>query len=44
LEPLTITLEEAIPLIQEKLELEKNKYIKEFDYEKEKIQILNGPY
>ena len=44
LDPLTITLEEAIPLIQEKLELEKNKYIKEFEYEKEKIQILNGPY
>ena len=34
------TLEEAIPLIQEKLELEKNKYINEFVYEKEKIQIL----
>jgi DNA topoisomerase-1 len=24
--------------------LEKNKYINEFVYEKEKIQILNGPY
>jgi len=44
LDPLTITLEEAIPLIQEKLELEKNKHINEFEYEKEKIQILNGPY
>ena len=44
LDPLTITLEDAIPLIQGKLELEKNKYINEFEYDKEKIQILNGPY
>lgn len=44
LDPFSITLEEAIPMIQEKMEVEKNKYINEFDYEKEKIQVLNGPY
>ena len=44
LDPFSITLEEAIPMIQEKMEAEKNKYINEFDYEKEKIQALNGPY
>ena len=33
-----------VELERQKLELEKNKYIKEFKYEKEKIQILNGPY
>ena len=44
LSPMTITLEQAIPLIQEKMEKEKNKYINEFDYEKNKIQILNWPY
>ncbi len=44
LDPFSITLEEAIPMIQEKMEAEKNKYINEFDYEKEKIQVLNGPY
>jgi hypothetical protein len=38
---MTITLEQAIPLIQEKMEKEKNKYINEFEYEKNKIQILN---
>lgn len=31
-------------MIEQKLELEANKNINEFDYEKEKIQILNGPY
>ncbi len=44
LDPFSISLEEAIPMIQEKMEAEKNKYINEFDYEKEKIQVLNGPY
>lgn len=44
LDPFSITLEEAIPMIQEKMEAEKNKYINEFNYEKEKIQVLNGPY
>ena len=44
LEPLSITLEEAIPLVQEKIALDANKYINEFIHEKEKIEILNGPY
>lgn len=44
LDPFSITLDEAIPMIQEKIAAEKNKYINEFDYEKEKIQVLNGPY
>lgn len=44
LDPFSISLEEAIPMIQKKIEAEKNKYINEFDYEKEKIQVLNGPY
>ncbi len=44
LEPLSITLEEAIPLVQEKITLDANKYINEFTHEKEKIEILNGPY
>lgn len=44
LDPFSITLDEAIPLIQSKLELEANKYIHEYSYEKEKIQVLNGPY
>lgn len=41
LDPFSITLEEAIPMIQAKIELEANKNINAFDYEKEKIQILN---
>lgn len=41
LDPFSITLEEAIPLVQAKLELEANKYIHEYEYEKEKIQVLN---
>ena len=44
LDPFSISLAEAIPLIQHKLEIEKNKNISEFEYEKEKIQILNWPY
>jgi topoisomerase IA-like protein len=44
LDPFSISFDEAIVLIQKKQELEKNKYINEFVYEKEKIQILNGPY
>lgn len=44
LDPFSITLEDAIPMIQQKMEFEKNKYINAFEYEKEKIQILNGPY
>lgn len=41
LDPFSITLEEAIPMIEQKIQLEANKNINEFLYEKEKIQILN---
>lgn len=47
LEPISITLEESIPLIDAKLEFESNKYINEFDNNGKKIEILNwryGPY
>ena len=44
LDPYTITLEDAIPLIQKKLEFERNKNIKQLEYDGEKIEILNGPY
>jgi len=40
----TITLEEAIPLIDAKLELEKNKFINSFEYNKKTIEILRGMY
>ena len=40
----TITLEQAIPLIEKKIETEKNKNIQAFDYEKDKIYVLNGMY
>ena len=36
----TITLEEAIPLIEENIEKEKNKYVADWG----DIQIINGPY
>jgi len=44
LEYTTITLEEAIPLIEAKLEVDKNKNINSFDYNGKKIEILNGMY
>lgn len=47
LEPISITLEESIPLIQNKIEFEANKYINEFENDWKKIEILNwryGPY
>ena len=44
LDPHTITLEQAIPIIQKKLEFENNKNINQFGYEWEKIEVLNGPY
>lgn len=44
LEPISITLEEAIPLIEAKLEFEANKYINEFDNKDKKIEILNGRF
>lgn len=40
----TITLEEAIPLIDAKLELDKNKFINSFEYNKKTIEILRGMY
>ncbi|MBD0332942.1 MAG: type I DNA topoisomerase [Chitinophagaceae bacterium] len=41
-DPYSITLEEAIPVIQEKRKAKEERTIKVF--EKEKIQILRGPY
>lgn len=41
-DPYEVTLEEAIPIIVEKREAKEKKTIKVF--EKEKIQVLNGPY
>jgi len=43
-DPYTITTERAIELVKDKLEFEKNKYIKEYDHKKGKIEILNGRY
>lgn len=40
----TITLEQAIPLIEKKIETEKNKNIQAFDWEGDKIYVLNGMY
>jgi len=44
LDPHTITLEQAIPIIQKKLDFENNKNINQFEHEWEKIEVLNGPY
>ena len=44
LDPHTITLEQAIPIIQKKLEFENNKNINQFEHQWEKIEVLNGPY
>jgi DNA topoisomerase-1 len=44
LDPYTITLEQSIPLIQQKIEKENNKYIHEFTHEWKKIEVLNGMY
>jgi DNA topoisomerase-1 len=41
-DPMKITEEEALDLYQKKLEVEKNKYIQQF--EKSGINIINGPY
>jgi DNA topoisomerase-1 len=40
----SITLEEAIQLIEEKKKADANKYIHRFDYNGEEIQVLNGMY
>ena len=42
LDPYTITLEDAIPLIQAKLDREKSTI--QFEYEGEKIELKEGPY
>src|SRR4029077_11816064 len=42
LDPYTVTLEEAAPVISEKRKLKSERTIKVF--EKEKIQLLRGPY
>lgn len=42
-DPMTIALDRAIVLIKEKIEAEKNKYIKQFD-EDSSVQVLNGRY
>lgn len=44
LDPVSITLDEATEIVKAKIELEKNKYINEFTHDKQKIEILNGPY
>ena len=51
LDPYTVTMEEGAPLIEKKIETEKNKYINNFDYPAEdgtgaikKIEVLNGLY
>ena len=44
LDPHTITLDQAIPIIHKKLEFENNKNINQFEHEWEKIEVLNGPY
>ena len=44
LDPYTITLEQSIPLIQQKIEKENNKYIHEFEHKWKKIEVLNGMY
>ncbi|MAX78999.1 MAG: DNA topoisomerase I [Crocinitomicaceae bacterium] len=42
-DPMSVTLDRAIVLIEEKKEADKNKYIKTFD-EDESVQVLNGRY
>ena len=42
-DPMSITLERAIELIQEKRDAEKKRHLKTFE-EDDKLEILNGPY
>ncbi len=44
LDPYTITMDEATPLIAKKIDIEKNKYINNFDSDGKKIEVLNGLY
>lgn len=43
-DPLSITMERAVVLIEEKKEADKNKYIHKFDEEEPLIEVLNGRY
>ena len=43
-DPYTITMEDIIPLIEKKIDTEKNKYINTFDHQWKKIEVLNGLY
>jgi DNA topoisomerase-1 len=42
--PYTISLDRAIELIEQKKEINKNRFIAEFDFENQKIEVLRGPY
>jgi len=44
LDPYTITMEELTPLLEKKIETEKNKYINTFDHDGKKVEVLNGLY
>jgi DNA topoisomerase-1 len=44
IDPLDVTLEQAVELIKEKIEADKNKYINTFDNDGTEIQVLNGRY
>lgn len=44
LDPYTITMEDATPLIEKKIDTEKNKYINTFETDGKKIEVLNGLY
>jgi len=37
-------MDDATPLIEKKIDTEKNKNIKHFDYQEKKIEVLNGLY
>lgn len=43
-DPYTITMEEIIPLVEKKIDTEKNKYINTFDNKGIKIEVLNWLY
>lgn len=43
-DPMTIELERAKVLIDEKIEADKNKFINEWEHGEEKVQVLNGRY
>ena len=43
-DPMTIEMDRAVVLIEEKLEADKNKFISEWDHDNGKVQVLNGRY